>query len=403
MKKLLFLVTVVALSLALCIGAFATTNKSLDGLYINEEVYNSGVYEFGLGQIGTIGEAASPELIITEGDKVYILGWFASNEAAVDRVVYRIDGDVEYECEDNYRDRTAIADVDPSVLPWVVDFKADDFIRAGFGKDEDMMELLGIGSLPVGEYDLEIVGKFTDDDEIILYYGTLYVEERELTVRDFNADTDKQYFDRILINGEIKAEGNDAVAELKANVDGSEGNITTIGMYGWFGLKDAETDYSTMLDSYGYIIDDGKPVFDKSFNLAEQSEPDVINGNGLRYQINVDVSALQDGQNHTIKGCAKLANGDLVIFNRENREAIINYKAPLKAEDPTEEPAAETPTAEPADDPTTEPVDEPTAEPVAEPDPTPEKAEKKGCGGVIGGGIALAAAAACALIIKKRR
>ncbi|MCR5055294.1 MAG: hypothetical protein K6B54_00050 [Clostridia bacterium] len=408
MKKILVLTAVLALSLALCIGVFAEERYSVDALYINNNVYNSGEYEFGGGQPGTEGEAFKSEVCITEGDKMYILGWFASTESNVDRLVYRIDGDVEYDCQDNYRDRCEIYDY-ASILPWVEEcgFERTDFVKSGFGKDQEMMELTGIGDLPVGEYDLEIVGKFQDGEEMILRAYYLYIEEKPITIRDFNAETDKQYFDQILINGEEKANGNDAVAALKALVDGSDGTVNTITMFGWFGIVDAETAFGDVLDSFGYIIDDGTPVFDKAF--AVDTEPAVSESNGVRYKTTVDVSGLQDGETHVITACVKLKSGDVVLFNREDREAIINYKAPLAA---TEVPVQETPEADPTDNPgdaTSEPT-EPTEKPVSPTDaPNDGSASdsgsnsgKKGCGGIIGGGFALVAAAACVLAIRKK-
>ena len=228
------------------------------------------------------------------------------------------------------------------------------------------------------------------------YYGGFgeievyeYVEP-QLNIRDFNADTDKQYFDQILVNGEEKANGNEAVAALKAGIDGSDGSINDITMFGWFGLTDESISFADTYVSFGYIIDDGKPVFDSSFTA--DTEQEVSDLNGLRYKIKVDVTGLQDGADHVIKGCVRLANDEVVIFNRPEREAIINYKAPLTA---TPEPTAE-PTAEPTDAPA-----ETEAPAVAT--EAPEVLYKKGCGGVIGGGIALIAVAAAAVFAARKK
>ncbi len=408
MKKIIALTAIIVLSLALCIGVFADERYSIDGLYINNSVYNSGDYEFGIGQAGTLGEALNTEITITQGDKMYILGWFACTDSKVDRLVYRIDEETEYECQDNYRDRTEIYDY-AYLFSWVEEngYEKEDFIKSGFGKDLEMMELTGIGNLPAGEYELEIVGKFTDGEEMVLHTYYLFVEERPLNIRDFNAETDKQYFDQILVNGEEKANGNEAVAALKALIDGSDGSVNTITMYGWFGWVDAETAFGDLLDSFGYVIDDGTPVFDKSFTFAE-TEQTVLDSNGMRYKTTVDVSGLDDGQTHVITGCVKLTNGDVVLFNRENREAIINYKAPEAPEEPTPEVIA---TEEPID--TTAEPDNPTEEPAnatEAPNNGSEGTEIKndgvkkggGCGGIIGSAFALISSAACVLIIKKK-
>ena len=86
-----------------------------------------------------------------------------------------------------------------------------------------------------------------------------------------------------------------------------------------------------------------------------------------------------------------MANNDLVILNKSGEEAQITYKAKFVA--------------------TPEPTVEPTNEPAATEEPTEAEApteepkkteEKKGCGGILGGTIALAAAAACVLVIRKK-
>ena len=84
---------------------------------------------------------------------------------------------------------------------------------------------------------------------------------------------------------------------------------------------------------FGYILDDAEPVFDDSFvaPFGSPEEEATITGTragGKRYRVNVDVSGLKDGATHVIKVVAKLENGDIVIFDRLNREAIVNYKAP---------------------------------------------------------------------------
>ncbi|MCR5695258.1 MAG: PT domain-containing protein [Clostridia bacterium] len=398
MKKVVFIVTVLAFAFALCLSSFAQTQYSLDALYVNENDYFEGVYSvYAPGTPERAGDAFSAEINITQGDKIYILGWIADNETSVDRIVYRIDGETEYECSDIYRDRTEIAGLPESMLPWIVDFEAKDFVKSGFGKDQDMMELIGIGDLAPGDYDLEIVGKFTNDEEYVIKSTFLNVEEKELTKRSFNADTDKQYFDKIYVNGEERADGNDAVAALKAGIDGSDGSVSTIGMFGWFGLVDTSVSFADVLDSFGYIIDDGTPVFDKAF--AIETEQAVIDGNGLRYRITVDVSGLQDGKDHVIKACVKLNNDELVYFDRPDREAIINYKAYLPA---TPEPT-EAPTDVPTDVPTDAPTDAPVETPTNAPEATPtEEPKNNGCGGFAFGGAALIALAAAALVIRKK-
>ena len=152
--------------------------------------------------------------------------------------------------------------------------------------------------------------------------------------RSFDSATDNQYFDAIFINDEEgpRANGNDAVAALKALIDGSAEEINKIGLYGWFASD-------SPIEQFGYILDDADPVFDDSFvaPFGSPEEEATITGTragGKRYRVNVDVSGLKDGAIHVIKVVAKLENGDIVIFDRPNREAIVNYQAPASAETP---------------------------------------------------------------------
>ena len=164
-------------------------------------------------------------------------------------------------------------------------------------------------------------------------------------LRDFDADKDKQYFDAILVNGEIKANGNDEVAALKAMVDGSNGDISSLGLFGWFAS-------GSPISQFGYIVDSNDPVFSDDFvtGYGSDEEKATIEGTlagGRRYLVTVDLSSLQDGNDHVIKVVAKLENGDIVIFNRPNREAIVNYKAPKTETPPETQPATQPETQQP--------------------------------------------------------
>jgi len=145
-------------------------------------------------------------------------------------------------------------------------------------------------------------------------------------LRDFSSEKgDKLYYDQILVNGQTIANGNDEVIAAKALVDGSDGSIQTVSMYGWYGNANAK------VVSYGYTIDGGDPVYGEFRTDAEQEVLDA--GGDSRYTITVDVTGLTDGQTHKIQAVAKLDNGDIVIFNRnengKDRDAYVNYKAVL--------------------------------------------------------------------------
>ena len=138
--------------------------------------------------------------------------------------------------------------------------------------------------------------------------------------RDFSADAgDGLSFDRILVNGELAAEGNANIIALKKLVDGSDGSISTVGFYGWYGNANSET------DQFGYTIDGGEPVFG---DFIIDTEPAVtgLNANNRRYQITVDVSKLAKGKDHTIRVVAKLKNGDVVTLNRVDNPGEANEK-----------------------------------------------------------------------------
>ncbi|MBR6935296.1 MAG: LPXTG cell wall anchor domain-containing protein [Clostridia bacterium] len=140
MKKLFAIAIAVVLTLALSISAFA----GLDALYADTNTYQQNA-----------GFATDAKVTINPGQKLFILGWFASHGKTVDKVVWTLDGD-EKECSDVYRDRPEIADF------FGGDWVHEDFTRAGFGKDDGMMELLGVDALAEGTYKVSIVGKYTD-------------------------------------------------------------------------------------------------------------------------------------------------------------------------------------------------------------------------------------------------
>ena len=199
MKIFVFILTAAAMVLSCCLGVFAAERYSLDALYVNCSEYGTGEYEAEPGTIEIAGYAYLSEFFINQGDRVYILGWFANSEKTVDRVVYRIDGETEYECDGGYYDRKEIADISPDVLPWVVDFEPDDFTKAGFGRNGELMELTGIGDLPVGEYDLEIVGKYTDGTEFVLKSIPFFVDSEgpEIMMGDVDGDGEITDWDAI--------------------------------------------------------------------------------------------------------------------------------------------------------------------------------------------------------------
>ncbi len=148
MKKLFAIFVALALTAALCISSFA----GLDSLYINANTLDSS---------NIAGEAGKSKVTIEKGDKLFILGWMAKQGTTLEKIYWTLDG-VEKECSDVYRDRTEIAAYEPYAnAGWV----ADEFVNAGFGKDDGYMELLGVDSLENGTYSVAIVAKYADGTE----------------------------------------------------------------------------------------------------------------------------------------------------------------------------------------------------------------------------------------------
>ena len=216
---------------------------------------------------------------------------------------------------------------------------------AGWGQDERVCTI----DLTNVDYSGEVwLTHFNSTGNEALVVGIKFVAKEEQSaggLRDFDADKDKQYFDAIFVNGEIKANGNDEVAALKAMVDGSNGDISSLGLFGWFAS-------GSPISQFGYIVDSNDPVFSDDFvtGYGSDEEKATIEGTlagGRRYLVTVDLSSLQDGNDHVIKVVAKLENGDIVIFNRPNREAIVNYKAPKTETPPETQPATQPETQQP--------------------------------------------------------
>ena len=148
MKKLFAIIVALALTAALCISSFA----GLDSLYINANTLDGS---------NIAGEAGKSKVTIEKGDKLFILGWMAKQGTTLEKIYWTLDG-VEKECSDVYRDRTEIAANEAYAnAGWV----ADEFVNAGFGKDDGYMEMLGVDSLENGTYSVAIVAKYADGTE----------------------------------------------------------------------------------------------------------------------------------------------------------------------------------------------------------------------------------------------
>ena len=145
-------------------------------------------------------------------------------------------------------------------------------------------------------------------------------------LRDFDsAKGDHMSYDQILVNDAEIANGNDAVIAAKALIDGSDGTIENVAMYGWYGNDNSK------IESFGYMIDNNDPVFGE-FKFEPTEQAVIDNGGESRYKIVIDVTGLKDGETHKIQAVAKLENGEIVKLNRndngtKDRDAYVNYKA----------------------------------------------------------------------------
>ena len=160
-------------------------------------------------------------------------------------------------------------------------------------------------------------------------------EEPAAGLRDFDsAKGDHMSYDQILVNDAEIANGNDAVIAAKALIDGSDGTIETVAMYGWYGNDNSK------IESFGYMIDNNDPVYGE-FKFEPTEQAVIDNGGESRYKIVIDVTGLKDGKTHKIQAVAKLENGEIVKLNRndngtKDRDAYVNYKAQLVEEPNTQ-------------------------------------------------------------------
>ena len=159
MKKIISTVLLAATVLAMFAGFSIGTNAAtpwLDGLYINESAFGAS-------------ENYKNESVLTimQGDRIYILGWVAfSSTDGLKEIRYSIDG-TEYACEDVYRDRTDLA---PNGIT-----SYNNGAHAGFGKDDHMMELTGIGNIPTGEHRLVITAYSNKNNSVVVAEYTVAV------------------------------------------------------------------------------------------------------------------------------------------------------------------------------------------------------------------------------------
>ncbi len=158
MKKLLAIITVVALALALCISSFA----NLDCVYVNVNTLQMN------GSAVDAGVAGDATVNINPGDKIYILGWAVKDGTNLDCVYWTCNGEAK-ECDGttSYQPRADVAGV--------LGVSADYAQRSSIGANDAMMELLGVDELANGKYTAQIIAKFQDESEQVQKAFTLQV------------------------------------------------------------------------------------------------------------------------------------------------------------------------------------------------------------------------------------
>ena len=170
-------------------------------------------------------------------------------------------------------------------------------------------------NLPEGEHRIGFVVKLADKDETVLEFGDYNVSNE--TVEPYlNAYS----FNTVYLDDVIYCDVGDAAGYLKTNRIGGE--YTTIGARGWAWIENAE------IESFGYDIDGGEPVFDASFT---QDREDVWAAFGVdKYVANgfcinpVYVDGLEEGK-HTMTVYVKATNGtvmEITSFNFTKGEII---------------------------------------------------------------------------------
>ena len=170
-------------------------------------------------------------------------------------------------------------------------------------------------------------------------FGELEVYESEPAhtpvSRSFDASAgDGLSYDWILANGTEIANGNSQVIETKKGINGTDGSITELTLYGWYGNANSPT------DAFGYQINGGTIVYGDYFTTTEEAVTN-LGANNRRFMIPVDVSELKD--ENTIWIWARLENGDEIKLDRfdnkgqaneKDREVYVIFNGPASQQNP---------------------------------------------------------------------
>ena len=147
-------------------------------------------------------------------------------------------------------------------------------------------------------------------------YAVTILDWEDGDVRSLSFDT--LFFDNTTVtDGDVagwKSENDDTV-------DGTAGNIGSVGMRGWAGFNEEE-----MVD-IGYQIDDRAPVFTGGFTTTEAAVKGAGGEFAQRFRVDVPVKGLT-GKGHELKVIVKTELGDIYYINPDALGYVIYYDGP---------------------------------------------------------------------------
>ncbi len=113
-------------------------------------------------------------------------------------------------------------------------------------------------------------------------------------------------YDAFMIDGEMQINGGaDAWLNDRDNTVDATGRVK---FYGWVGFSQA-------IEAFGYVIDDGEPVWNQSFaTYTEDAVRSAGGQNASRFEITADLSALSG--KHTVRFLVKLTDGNHVLLHQ---------------------------------------------------------------------------------------
>ncbi len=336
---------------ALCAGLSVTASAfvSFDALQINNSVnatsenYNN-----------------ASTLNIRAGDRIYIIGWAAFSAAdGLREIKYQINGK-EYSCSDVYRDR-------PDAAAVVTMY--NNGAHGGYGKDDEMMELLGINELGEGTYTLSLVAYSNKGSKDVFKTYTLVVKnegmavidaiqlnEAKLGKSDNLADNPRMTVrkgDKVYVTGWVSFGAKDKLNKIVYTADGKDYECSDVyrnrpdaaatvpmynnGEHAGYGSEDQMMELTGISSlSYGIhgvtvkaISDKGKSKDITSFTLrvisdSAPSETVEINGSG-------DVNGDGETDNKDIVMLFRYVSGDTVSVIEENSD--INGNSEINNKD----------------------------------------------------------------------